>query len=590
MEFLKRSEPSTIEARIPESVLKLKLETEFSVGCIKHRRKISTASQSGSNATELEEVWDIGPNIGVGASSSVRFEELRQNYHHDRTAPQYRAVKVVKKSYGIGRGWDYRKELSAIAQFSGPRYAPYFVHTHGWFENDDEIFIAMEFFPLGDLGKVIRSEPPLSETETSQIIRQVSEGVRFMHEGGFAHRDLKPNNILVWTRSPRWIVKLADFGICKEGVEDDTHLTEIGTSGYVAPEVLRIFPVTEFSVAIDIWAVGVITVELLLHRRLFRYTSDLLSYVRGEALLDLDSSVPHINLSASCRNFIQELLAPDPTRRPKAAAILSHQWITELGYPGNSNQVLPGGVDITMVSSPSGAFSAPSIRGQPQTVEMMSGVQTVLTDSTNPRSGQLTITQAASPMSLTTTGALSPQPTDLGTQSSLTTYSGNLFDRSVLLPAFREIQLEKAKYYVMRSTSTLDSETSIALGTWTSGPRKNKIVEKGYLQSAGNVVLIFSLVGSQRFYGVAKLASRVDWDHTDEHWEEDIWEGRYALEWICITELPFARVKNVPVSAKTPNWRAIACYDGTEISALSAYEILKAFSAEEWGQQGLPPH
>ncbi|KAK6503324.1 hypothetical protein TWF481_008347 [Arthrobotrys musiformis] len=336
MEFLERSEPGTVEARIPEPVLKLKLEAEFLAGCIKHRRKTSTSSHSGPQTTELEEIWEIGPNIGVGASSSVRFEKLRQNHHRDREAPQFRAVKVVKKSYGIGRGWDYRRELSAIAQFSEPRYAPYFVHTHGWFENNDEIFIAMEFFPLGDLGKVIGSGPPLSEIETSQIIRQISEGIRVMHESGFAHRDLKPSNILVWTRSPVWIVKLADFGICKQGVEDDTRITEIGTPGYVAPEVLRIVPVREFSVAIDIWAVGVITVELLLRRRLFRYMGDLLSYVKGDMPLDLDSDASRISLSASCRDFIQGLLIPDPARRLKAAAILSHQWITELGSSGNS--------------------------------------------------------------------------------------------------------------------------------------------------------------------------------------------------------------------------------------------------------------
>ncbi|KAF3919244.1 hypothetical protein AA313_de0208621 [Arthrobotrys entomopaga] len=169
--------------------------------------------------------------------------------------------------------------------------------------------------------------------------------------------------------------------------------------------------------------------------------------------------------------------------------------------------------------------------------------------------------------------------------SSLATDNGSSFDRTVLLPAFRELNLEKAKYYILRSTSVTDSETSIALNTWTSGSRQNKIIEKGYLTSAGNVILIFSLVGSQRFYGVARMMSRVDWDNTDEHWEEDIWQGRYDLDWICLTELPFARVKHIPVSAKTPKWRAIGCYDGTEISKQSAYELFKAFSTEEWEQQ-----
>jgi hypothetical protein len=48
-----------------------------------------------------------------------------------------------------------------------------------------------------------------------------------------------------------------------------------------------------------------------------------------------------------------------------------------------------------------------------------------------------------------------------------------------------------------------------------------------------------------------------------------------------LTELSFDKVKHIPVSQKTPGFRAISCYDGTEISTTSAFELLKAFSAEE---------
>ncbi|KAK6533717.1 hypothetical protein TWF694_002648 [Orbilia ellipsospora] len=583
MGIFMRDELVIAERSIPEPVLKLKLETEFLKGCIKHRRRKTATSIIGPNAIEREEIWDIGPNIGAGASSSVRFEELRQNQHHDHGTPQYRAVKVIKKAYGKDKGWDYTRELTAIARFSERRYARYFVHTHGWFENADEIFIAMEFFPLGDLGKVTRSEPPLSELETGQIIKQVTEGIGFMHENGFVHRDLKPNNILVWTRSPRWIVRLADFGISKQGVEDDSRMTEIGTPGYVAPEVLRIFHVNEFSVTIDIWAIGIITVELLLHRRLFRYMGDLFNYVRGDTPLDLQTGIPGRTLSAACRDFIEGLLTPDPAGRPRSAAVLSHQWLTgstpsTISCPRNGTP--RANIDITMVSSPSGAFSVPSV------VEKSATVQMRLEDraSTELMDQDATIIGPATPMSMTTQ-LPSSLPTDLGMQSSLTAYNGSAFDRNLLLPAFRNINLEKARYYILRSTSAPDSESGIAFNTWTSGSRQNKIVDKGYLTTGGNVLLIFSLVGSQKFYGVARMLSRVDWDNTDEHWEDDIWKGRYDLDWICLNELPFARVKHVPVSSKTPNWRAIGCYDGTEISPQSAYELFKAFSTEAWEQQ-----
>lgn len=54
---------------------------------------------------------------------------------------------------------------------------------------------------------------------------------------------------------------------------------------------------------------------------------------------------------------------------------------------------------------------------------------------------------------------------------------------------------------------------------------------------------------------------------------------RFTLERLCLDELPFDRVSRVPARASTPGFRAIACYDGTEISAASAYEPLQAFTS-----------
>ena len=70
------------------------------------------------------------------------------------------------------------------------QYEAYFVKSSGWYENDKSIFIAMEYFPLGDLKDYILS--PLSENEAQQITTQILEGLFFMHDNWIAHRDLKP--------------------------------------------------------------------------------------------------------------------------------------------------------------------------------------------------------------------------------------------------------------------------------------------------------------------------------------------------------------------------------------------------------------
>jgi serine/threonine protein kinase len=225
------------------------------------------------------------------------------------------------------------------------------VRTYGWFENADSVFITMEFFPLGDLQHFMVTWPPFPEEATRQIVRQLIEGVNFMHESGFAHRDLKPGvsylfllshivrsslnrlqNILVKSHSPGWLVKIADFGISKRAQEGGTDLRtmHIGTFGYMAPEVLGFFsgndPAVAYSVSIDIWAIGVISIELLLKQHPFSNVSDLVTYVHGTKQLDL-VGVTGMNLSNTCRDFVSALLAPNPATRPTAGAASKHPWI-----------------------------------------------------------------------------------------------------------------------------------------------------------------------------------------------------------------------------------------------------------------------
>jgi hypothetical protein len=77
------------------------------------------------------------------------------------------------------------------------------------------------------------------------------------------------------------------------------------------------------------------------------------------------------------------------------------------------------------------------------------------------------------------------------------------------------------------------------------------------------------------------MTSPLDRINTDPHWLEDVWQGRFMMEWLSHAVLSFDLVKHVPVKETTPGFRAIACYDGTEISRGSAWELLRAYSAEE---------
>jgi len=86
-------------------------------------------------------------------------------------------------------------------------------------------------------------------------------------------------------------------------------------------------PAVAYSVSIDIWAIGVITIELLFKRLPFLNVCDLANYVSGSKQLDLDG-VTGVVLSNTCREFVSELLMPNPVSRPTAGFARNHPWIT----------------------------------------------------------------------------------------------------------------------------------------------------------------------------------------------------------------------------------------------------------------------
>lgn len=64
------------------------------------------------------------------------------------------------------------------------------MRSFGWYESENSILIAMEYMERGDLQRYLHDTIP--ENETRSIILQLLEGLKFMHEARFAHRDLKP--------------------------------------------------------------------------------------------------------------------------------------------------------------------------------------------------------------------------------------------------------------------------------------------------------------------------------------------------------------------------------------------------------------
>lgn len=144
-------------------------------------------------------------------------------------------------------------------------------------------------------------------------LAQLVAGLRFLHDNGKVHRDVKPSNILV---TPAGRVVLLDFGLVADSAERDG--ARAGTPGYMAPEyVLR----GEVAPAADLYAVGVV-----LFRALTGVAPPVDGALRGALLAGEAGPRPSAvvpDVPAALDDLCAELLAPDPRARPSARDVLA---------------------------------------------------------------------------------------------------------------------------------------------------------------------------------------------------------------------------------------------------------------------------
>merc|ERR1712238_160378 len=110
------------------------------------------------------------------------------------------------------------------------------------------------------MGDRIVAKAYYNEKEARDTCMILIEAVGYMHKNNVAHRDLKPENLLLVSKSDDSEVKIADFGFAKKVYKESSLVTQCGTPGYVAPEILE---GQKYDQRADMWSVGVILYILL---------------------------------------------------------------------------------------------------------------------------------------------------------------------------------------------------------------------------------------------------------------------------------------------------------------------------------------
>ncbi|KAK3376301.1 kinase-like domain-containing protein [Lasiosphaeria ovina] len=287
----------------------------------------------GDSANErpqtIEEIWRRSHQLGSAAGRQVWVEKCVAGRVGLR-----RVVKEIKIT-PLDRSGDmsYRQELYAMAKFSQPKYMHCFVKSLGWFETAGHLHLAMEYMPHGDLQKWLVG--PFPETEAAKITSQVVDGLDFMHSSGFAHRDIKPANILVVSPAPKWWVKIADFGISKRIEETSAlHTMGIGTSGYMAPEIMGMYHPDDddddqdlrYDQKVDIWAMGELVFRMMTAKPSFADTRQLRKYVVKGGAFPVEL-LEQAGASNGCRDFILRAMAPLARQRMASSEAKEHSWV-----------------------------------------------------------------------------------------------------------------------------------------------------------------------------------------------------------------------------------------------------------------------
>ena len=127
-----------------------------------------------------------------------------------------------------------------------------------YYESVKECVILTEFLNGGELFERISSRSyDLTERKCKGFMRQVLLGLRYIHDKGVIHLDLKPNNIVCVSRADDDArVKIIDFGLARmTGGRDRIPITMCGTPEFISPEVMKCVSASSAS---DMWSVGVI--------------------------------------------------------------------------------------------------------------------------------------------------------------------------------------------------------------------------------------------------------------------------------------------------------------------------------------------
>ncbi|KAL5201180.1 hypothetical protein ABZP36_035534 [Zizania latifolia] len=190
-------------------------------------------------------------------------------------------------------------------------------------EDSDGVHLVMELCEGGELFDRIFARGHYTERAAAKLARTIVGVVQLCHENGVMHRDLKPENFLFANKSEDSLLKAIDFGLSVFFKPGDRFTEVVGSTFYMAPEVLN----RSYGPEADVWSAGVILYILLCGVPPFWGDNDeriVTAILQGGINFQRE---PWPKVSQHAKDLVRKMLDPDPSTRLTAKEVLEHPWL-----------------------------------------------------------------------------------------------------------------------------------------------------------------------------------------------------------------------------------------------------------------------